>query len=100
MRSTTRFMAACALCISAGTAAYAEQGAANSAQNDQGAGFGTSASHHVVLLSNCPREFREIYRGALYCRQPEQRVFTVRDARCPENVSGLYRGDLYCFGRR
>lgn len=100
MRSATRFTAACVVFFSASGAAYAEQSTTNSGQSTQNTAFGTSASHQVVLLSNCPREFREIYRGDLYCRQPEQQVLTVRDRRCPENVSGFYRGDLYCFGRR
>lgn len=52
------------------------------------------------LLGNCPREYREIYRGNLYCRNPEYQVLAQRHPSCPKDVWGMYRGNLYCFGRR
>jgi hypothetical protein len=54
----------------------------------------------LVVLSNCPREYRDIYRGSLYCRKPAYEVLAHRDRACPKNVWGMYRGSLYCFGRR
>lgn len=48
------------------------------------------------LLANCPREYKEMYRGDLYCRQPEYQVIAPRSAHCPEHASVLYRGNLYC----
>jgi hypothetical protein len=59
-----------------------------------------SGAHSTTLLANCPREYREMYRGDLYCRKPEYAVLARRDAACPDHVWGLYRGNLYCFGRR
>ena len=59
-----------------------------------------SGAQSSALLANCPREYRDIYRGDLYCRKPEYAVLARRDAACPDHVWGMYRGDLYCFGRR
>jgi hypothetical protein len=58
-----------------------------------------SGGQHVVL-ANCPREYREMYRGDLYCRKPERQVLAYRHAACPKEIWGLYRGNMYCFGRR
>lgn len=57
---------------------------------------GGASSSTVAVINDCPREFREMYRGSLYCRQPEYQVIAPRNAQCPDYASFMFRGDLYC----
>lgn len=57
-------------------------------------------SSNALVLANCPREYRGMYRGDLYCRQPAYQVLAPRHRLCPDRFRGMYRGDLYCVGRR
>ncbi len=101
MRAALTLVAMCSLGISFTPAAASDgKTAAVSDEATNSANFAAASSRPVVLRTDCPREFRGIYRGVLYCRQPEYQLLAVRRAECPENVTGFYRGDLFCFGRR
>ena len=92
-------LTAAALCLATAIPAVADQNrGAISDQKYQGGKY--SAAQRAHLLANCPREYRGIYRGDLYCRKPEYQVLAYRHPSCPKDVWGMYRGDLYCFGRK
>lgn len=100
MRGVTSLVAAAAICATAAFATSA--GAGNPGISDQSysAGkYGGTRSASVNALANCPREYRGMYRGDLYCRQPAYPVIAPRNRLCPEGYRGMYRGDLYCNGR-
>ncbi len=100
MRRIATFCTTALLCAATALPALADQsrGVAISDQRYQGGKY--SAQQRAHVLANCPREYRDIYRGDLYCRKPEFRVLAQRHPACPSDVWGMYRGDLYCFGRR
>jgi hypothetical protein len=99
MKKLPPLFIAAALCV--GTAGLANADASRAQISDQryhGAKY--SAGYRGHVLANCPREYREIYRGDLYCRKPEYQVIAPRHPACPPDVWGMYRGNLYCVGRR
>ena len=87
-----------ALCLSTGVAAYAG-GLGSGAITDQNYKAG-KYSGNAAVMQNCPREFRTMYRGDLYCRSPEYQVFAPRHPLCPPHFNGMYRGNLYCVSGR
>ncbi len=89
--------AAALICV---TALAAQADNSRGAISDQRYHAGKYSGGHNVVLANCPREYREMYRGDLYCRQPEFQMLAYRHPACPKDFWGLYRGNLYCFGRR
>jgi hypothetical protein len=100
MTRLTHFLIA--LVLSIGTVAPAQAGGTITDQRYYGGKYGSAstAARGSALLVNCPREYREMYRGDLYCRKPEYQLLTYRHPACPKDVWGMYRGDLYCLGRR
>lgn len=99
MKRVKKLMAAAGLVLCTAAPALADQSKAQvSDQRYHGGKYTSGNAAHV--LSNCPREFREMYRGDLYCRNPEYQVLASRHPACPKDAWGMYRGNLYCFGRR
>ena len=88
---------AAAAAVSVATASMALAGGGVTDQTYKAGKYSGSSSH---VMNNCPREYREMYRGDLYCRQPEYQVTAPRSAHCPEHASVLYRGNLYCVSGR
>ncbi|MGD9293471.1 MAG: hypothetical protein PVI41_01195 [Roseobacter sp.] len=92
----------CAVTMSAISTFASPAGAGNPGISDQsysGGKYSGGRSITTNALANCPREFRGIYRGSLYCRTPAYQVIAPRHRLCPEGFKGMYRGDLYCTGR-
>lgn len=99
MRRVSSLCTVVALCLATAAPVLADQNrGVISDQRYQGGKY--SAAQRAHFLNNCPREFRGMYRGDLYCRKPEYQVIAQRHPACPKNIWGMYRGDLYCFGRR
>ncbi|MEE4187577.1 MAG: hypothetical protein V2I76_03915 [Roseobacter sp.] len=98
MKKLLSLAAATALCLTA-VAAHAD-GPSRGAVTDQRYQAGQHSAARATVLNSCPREFREMYRGDLYCRSPERQVIAPRHRACPDGVSGLYRGNITCVSGR
>ncbi len=90
--------AAAAMCLTTAVAAQAD-GHSGGKITDQSYKAGKYSGSSTVM-NNCPPEYREIYRGDLYCRNPEYQVIAPRSHLCPDHMTGMYRGNLYCVAGR
>lgn len=99
MKLTKNLFTAAILCLSTAVPAIAD-GSPGQISNQKYHGGKYSGGQQAHVLANCPREYRGMYRGDLYCRKPEYQVLAYRHQPCPEDVWGMYRGDLYCVGRK
>lgn len=98
MKRILSFGVAVALCLTTATAAFAD-GPTSSGITDQSY-KGGKYSGNAAVMNNCPREYRGMYRGNLYCRSPQYQVIAPRHHLCPEGFKGMYRGNLYCVSGR
>lgn len=103
MKLVYSIAAVAALALTPLTASADGHGSSGITDQSYKAGKYSATASHVskwLATNDCPREFRGMYRGNLYCRQPEYQVIAPRNAHCPEHASVLYRGNLHCVSGR